>query len=208
MSTAALSARPTATVLADRLLTRRSALTDVALVAGGVVVVSLLALAELRVGPVPITGQTLGVILVGGALGMRRGAAALTTYMVAGLAGAPIFAGGMGGPAYVAVPSFGFVIGFIAAAAVAGWAAERAWDRNVVLAMGGFLLATAAPFLVGVPYMATVLGMTDPGAIVAAGIAPFVLPGVIKAGVAAAVFPLAWSVVRRLDGGRGADGRD
>lgn len=205
MSTAAFPSRAPSLVLADRLISRRTALTDVALVAGGVVVVSLLALAQVRIGPIPITGQTLGVMLVGGALGMRRGAAALTTYMVVGLAGAPIFAGGIGGPAYVLSPSFGFIIGFIAAAAIAGWAAERAWDRNVVLAMLGFLLATAAPFLVGVPYMATVLRMSDPTAIIAVGIAPFILPGVIKAGVAAAIFPLAWSLVRRLDGDRHGD---
>lgn len=202
MSTAAASSRTPSLVLADRVLPRRGVLTDVGLVAAGVVVVSLLALVEFRIGPVPITGQTLGVMLVGGALGMRRGAAALVTYMVAGLAGAPVFAGGAGGPAYLLAPSFGYIVGFILAAAVAGWAAERAWDRHVGLAMVGFLLATAAPFLVGVPYMAVVLGMTDPAVIAAAGITPFIVPGIIKAGIAAAVFPLAWSIVRRLDAGR------
>lgn len=202
MSTAAAHPRTPSLVLADRVLPRHGVLTDIGLVAGGVVVVSLLALVEFRIGPVPITGQTLGVMLVGGALGMRRGAAALVTYLLAGLAGAPIFAGGAGGPAYVLAPSFGFIIGFILAAAVAGWAAERAWDRHVGLAMVGFLLATAAPFLVGVPYMANQLGMTDPAVIAAAGITPFIVPGIIKAGIAAAVFPLAWSIVRRLDAGR------
>lgn len=202
MSTAAAHPRTPSLVLADRVLPRRGVLTDIGLVAGGVVVVSLLALVEFRIGPVPITGQTLGVMLVGGALGMRRGAAALVTYMVAGLAGAPIFAGGAGGAAYVLAPSFGFIIGFILAAGIAGWAAERAWDRHVGLAMVGFLLATAAPFLIGVPYMANQLGMTDPAAIAAAGITPFIVPGIIKAGIAAAVFPLAWSIVRRIDAGR------
>lgn len=188
-------------VLVDRLVPRSSALTNVALVVGGAAVVGLLAQVTIPMWPVPITGQTLGVMLVGGALGMRRGAAALATYLVAGLAGAPVFAGGAGGPAYVLAPSFGFVIGFIGAAAVAGWAAERAWDRNVVLAMAGFTLATAAPFIVGVPWMATVLGMTDLSAILAAGVTPFILPGLIKAGIAAAVFPLAWTLVRSLDRG-------
>ncbi|WP_299520294.1 biotin transporter BioY [uncultured Serinicoccus sp.] len=202
MSTASASSHAPSLVLADRLLPRRGVLTDIGLVAGGVVVVSLLALVELRIGPVPITGQTLGVMLVGSALGMRRGAAALTTYMLAGLAGAPIFAGGAGGPAYLLAQSFGFIIGFVAAAAIAGWAAERAWDRHVGLAMVGFLLATAAPFLVGVPYMAGILGMTDPAAIAAAGITPFIVPGIIKAGVAAAIFPAVWALVRRLDSGR------
>ncbi|MGO0575925.1 biotin transporter BioY [Ornithinimicrobium panacihumi] len=198
MSTASISSNGVG-VLADRLVPRSSALTDVALVVTGAAVVGLLAQAEWRIGPVPITGQTLGVMLVGGALGMRRGAAALVTYMVAGLAGAPVFAGGAGGPAYVLAPPFGFIIGFIGAAAVAGWAAERAWDRNILLGMAGFCLATVVPFLVGVPYMAAILGMTDLQAILAAGVTPFIVPGLIKAGIAAAIFPLAWKLVRALD---------
>lgn len=203
MSTAAAapSSHTSSLVLADRLVPRRGVLTDVALVAGGVVVVSLLALVQLRIGPVIGTGPTLGVMLVGSALGMRRGAATLVTYLLVGLAGAPVFAGG-GGPAYVTAPSFGYLIGFVAAAAIAGWAAERAWDRHVGLAMVGFLLATAAPFLVGVPYMAALLQLSDPAAIAAIGVTPFIVPGVIKAGVAAAIFPAAWAVVRRLDADR------
>lgn len=203
MSTASLSSRPGPGVLADRVFPRRSTLVNVALVVGGAAVVGLLAQAEWRIGPVPITGQTLGVVLVGGALGMRRGAAALTTYLLAGLAGAPLFAGGAGGPAYVLSPSFGFIIGFIGAAAIAGWAAERAWDRNVLLAMAGFVLATAAPFVVGVPWMATLLGMTDPRVILAAGVTPFIVPGLIKAGIAAALFPLVWRLVGGLDSRQG-----
>ncbi|WP_131106117.1 biotin transporter BioY [Ornithinimicrobium sufpigmenti] len=202
MSGATLAARPSTGVLADRLLPRRSTLVDVAVVVTGAAVVALLAQASWRIGPVPITGQTLGVMLVGGALGMRRGAAALTTYLLAGLAGAPIFAGGMGGPAYVLAPSFGFIIGFIAAAAIAGWAAERAWDRNFLLAMAGFTLATVAPFVVGVPYLAAMLGLTDLSAIAAVGITPFVVPGLIKAGIAAAIFPVAWQAIRALDARR------
>lgn len=202
MSSSSLAAHPSTGVLADRLLPRRTVLVDVALVVTGAAVVALLAQASWRIGPVPITGQTLGVMLVGGALGMRRGAAALTTYMVAGLAGAPVFAGGLGGPAYVLVPSFGFIVGFVAAAAIAGWAAERAWDRNVVLAMAGFTLATVAPFVVGVPYLAAVLGLTDLAALAAVGITPFIVPGLIKAGIAAAIFPLVWRSIRALDARR------
>lgn len=186
-------------VLADALTPHRTRLQDAGLVLAGTGIVALLAQVTIPLPLVPITGQTLGVILVGGALGMRRGAAALTTYLLAGLAGAPIFAGGMGGPAYVLSPSFGFIIGFVGAAAIAGWAAERAWDRNVLLAMAGFTLATVAPFVVGVPYLAAVLGLTDLAAIAAVGITPFIVPGLVKAGIAAAVFPLVWQAIRALD---------
>lgn len=197
MSTAALTARPG--VLADRLVTKSSVLTDVALVVTGAAVVGLLAQLTVPMWPVPITGQTLAVMLVGGALGMRRGAAALTSYMVLGLAGVPWFAEAGGGPAMLLAPSFGYIIGFIAAAATAGWFAERAWDRRPVLAMVGFCLATVMPFVVGVPYMATVLGLSDPATIAAYGITPFIVPGLIKAGLAAAVFPLAWRLIRAID---------
>lgn len=197
MSTAALAARPG--VLADRFVAHGSRVTDVALVVTGAAVVGLLAQVTIPMWPVPITGQTLAVMLVGGALGMRRGAAALTTYMVAGLAGVPWFAGLSGGPAYLLAPSFGFIVGFIAAAAIAGWFAERAWDRKPLLAMVGFCLATAAPFVVGVPYMAAILGVSDPATIAGYGITPFIVPGLIKAGLAAAAFPLAWRLIRAID---------
>ena len=123
----------------------------------------------------------------------------LAVSMVAGLAGVPWFAGFAGGPAYLLAPSFGFIVGFIAAAAVAGWFAERAWDRKPLLAMAGFCLATVTPFLVGVPYMAAVLGLSDPATIAAYGITPFIVPGLIKAGLAAAAFPLVWRLIRAVD---------
>ncbi|MFK5645999.1 biotin transporter BioY [Ornithinimicrobium sp. LYQ121] len=205
MSTAALTARPG--VLVDRLVPRSTTLTDVALVVTGAAVVGALAQVTIPMWPVPITGQTLAVMLVGGALGMRRGAAAMTTYMVAGLAGVPWFAEGGGGPGMLLAPSFGYVVGFILAAAVAGWCAEHAWDRRPVLAMLGFCAATVMPFLLGVPYMATVLGLTDMATIAAYGVTPFVLPGLVKAALAAAAFPLAWRLIRAVDD-RSVGGRD
>lgn len=194
MSTAALSTRPG--VLIDRLVPRSSVLTDVALVVGGAAVVGALAQVIVPMWPVPITGQTLAVMLVGGALGVRRGAAALAVYLLVGLAGVPWFAEGNGGVAMAVAPSFGYALGFIPAAALAGWCAERAWDRRPLLAMGGFLLATAIPFVVGVPFMAAVLGLTDPATIAAYGITPFIVPGIIKAAIAAALFPAVWRLLR------------
>jgi biotin transport system substrate-specific component len=183
-------------VLIDRLVPRDSVLTDVALVAGGAAVVGALAQVIVPMWPVPITGQTLAVMLVGGALGVRRGAAALAVYLLVGLAGVPWFAEGNGGLAMAVAPSFGYALGFIPAAALAGWCAERAWDRRPLLAMGGFLAATAIPFVVGVPFMAAVLGLTDPATIAAYGITPFIVPGIIKAAIAAAVFPAVWRLLR------------
>lgn len=205
MSLVAAARRP---VLAD-LIARPSARArafamDAALVVTGAAVVALLAKVAFFIGPVPITGQTLGVIVVGAALGARRGAAALTVYMLAGLAGAPVFAGLTAGPAYVLAPSFGFVLGFIPAAFVAGWFAERAWDRTPWLAFVGFVAASVIPFLIGVPYMAVILAAVlgqevTVASVLAAGVTPFIVPGLIKAGFAALLVPGAWLAVRAAD---------
>lgn len=201
MTTAALASRP---VLADALVRRRTLLTDAALVAAGVLVVAVLAQLSIPLKPVPITGQTLGVILVGAALGSRRGATALFSYAVVGLAGAPVFAEFSGGPAMLTAPSFGFILGFIPSAFVAGWMAERAWDRKFGLAFAGFALASALPFLIGVPFMAyilnAVMGMgLDVQGILEVGLYPFIPGGIFKAAVAAGLIPAAWKGVRALD---------
>lgn len=177
---------------------------DTALVLTGVMLVALLAKVSFFIGPVPITGQTLGVIIVGAALGAKRGAAALTTYLLAGLAGLPVFAGAVAGPLYALMPSFGFVIGFIPAAFVAGWFAERAWDRKPLLAFVGFIVASIIPFLVGVPYMMLILGtvlgqQVTLSGVLAAGVLPFIVPGLIKAAGAALIVPAAWSLTRAAD---------
>lgn len=203
-----LAAAPRRLVLAD-LIARpsgraRAFAIDAALVVAGAALVALLAQVEVPLWPVPITGQTLAVIIVGASLGARRGAAALTTYMLAGLAGLPVFAGFTGTVAAIAKPSFGFVIGFIFAAFVAGWFAERAWDRKPWLAFVGFVAASIVPFLFGVPYMAIVLNAVmglDYSFIevLQAGVFPFILGGLIKAAIAALVIPVVWAIVRDVD---------
>jgi biotin transport system substrate-specific component len=182
----------------------RSFAVDAALVLTGAAVVAVLAQVEIPLWPVPITGQTLGVILVGAALGARRGAAALLTYMLLGLAGLPVFAGFTGTLAAVAKPSFGFIIGFVFSAYVAGWFAERAWDRRPALAFVGFAAASVIPFLFGIPYLAVVLNVVlgmelTFWQILEAGLFPFIVGGLIKAAIAAILIPGAWALVRRID---------
>ena len=177
---------------------------DAGLVVTGAAVVALLAQIEIPLWPVPITGQTLGVIVVGAALGAWRGAAALTAYMLVGLAGAPVFAGFTGTLAAVGKPSFGFVIGFIFSAFVAGWFAERAWDRRPALAFLGFAAASVVPFLFGIPYLAYILNVVmglDLSflQLLEAGLFPFIVGGLVKAALAAAIIPGAWALVRKAD---------
>ena len=174
------------------------------LVVAGALLVAVLAQVTIPLPLVPITGQTLGVLLVGSALGARRGAAAMVTYAAMGLAGLPVFAGFMGGIAALASPSFGFILGFIPAAALAGFFAERAWDRRSLRALAGFLAASAMPFLFGIPYLMAVAALVlgEPmgvSAAVAAGLVPFIPGGVVKAALAAVLMPLAHRGVRRLE---------
>ncbi len=195
MSTAVLAPQP---VLADRFFTR-SLTTDITLVMAGAVTVGLLAQVSIPLWPVPVTGQTLGVLLVGGSLGARRGAASMATYLGLGLLGVPWFSELSGGPAMLAAPSFGYIIGFVFAAALIGWLAERTWDRRPVLSFAGFALASLVPFLFGLPYLAAVLGITDVQTVLEYGFYPFIVGGLAKWAIAAAVFPLAWRGVRSLD---------
>ena len=106
--------------------------------------------------------------------------------------------------AAVAKPSFGFIIGFVFAAFVAGWFAQRAWDRRPVLAFVGFAAASIVPFLFGIPYMAFILNVVmgldySFWAILEVGLLPFILGGVVKAALAAAIIPGAWALVRKAD---------
>ncbi|RRJ87218.1 biotin transporter BioY [Gulosibacter macacae] len=191
------------TVLADQLIGRRTLLTNLALIGAGAALVALLAQVEIPMWPVPITGQTLGVMLVGATLGAWRGAAALTTYLVAGLAGLPVFAGFTGGIASVGKPSFGFIIGFIFAAFVVGWLAERNWDRRPLTSLLAFLGASIIPFLFGVPYMWLMLEQLGTsmnfGLAMEYGVTPFILGGIVKWLLAAAALPLAWKGVKALE---------
>jgi biotin transport system substrate-specific component len=203
--TAAAGARRVlADVIARPSSSARAFALDAGLVIAGAAVVALLAQVEIPLWPVPITGQTLGVIVVGAALGAWRGAAALTTYMLVGLAGLPVFAGFTGTLAAVGKPSFGFVIGFIVSAFVAGWFAERAWDRRPALAFIGFAAASIVPFLFGIPYMAFILNVVmgldySFAGLLEVGLLPFILGGLIKAALAAAIIPGAWALVRKAD---------
>lgn len=204
MSQSVIQRKP---VLADLLPKSKQralgALREVALVVAGVALVALLAKVSIPMWPLPITGQTLGVLLVGAALGATRGAVTMTAYMLSGLAGLPVFAGAIAGPAYVLSPSFGFIIGFIPAAFIAGWCAQRAWDRHFGSATVGFILASAIPFLIGLPYMWLILANVSDKTLslwqlLEVGLFPFIIGGIIKAIVASLVIMSSWRIAKWL----------
>ncbi len=181
---------------------RRGVLANTLLVAGGTAFTALLAQLQVPLWPVPITGQTLAVVLVGATLGSWRGTASMLLYLLAGLVGAPVFAGWSHGLDASVLPSFGFVIGFVPAAALVGWLSERRWDRRPVLSVLGFGLASAVPFLFGLPWLGAVLAHYgaphDLGAVLNSGFTPFVLGGLVKWAIAAAALPVAWRALSLL----------
>jgi len=163
---------------------------DLALVVGGAGLVGLLAQVSVHLPftPVPITGQTLGVLLVGTALGARRGVLALLLYGLAGLAGMPWFAGGTHGDIG---PNLGYVIGFVLAAGVCGWLAERGAGHRVDRTLASMVAGEVALYAVGVPWLAVWLHI-GLGRALLLGWAPFVVGDAVKAVLAATVLPLAW----------------
>jgi len=169
---------------------------DAALVVAGAGLVGLLAQITVHLGftPVPLTGQTLGVLLVGTALGLRRGTAALTLYALAGLAGVPWFAGGQSG--YVGA-SFGYILGFIAAAALCGYLAERRADRRVLSAIPAMILGEAAMYVLGVGWLAVDLHV-GVGKAIALGFTPFWIGDSIKCALAAGLLPGTWRLLGKL----------
>jgi biotin transport system substrate-specific component len=146
-----------------------------------------------------VTGQTFGVLLVGGALGFRRGVASVALYVLIGLVGLPFFAEGKGGLSVILGASGGYLVGFILAGAIVGRLAELGWDRRLVGAVGAMIIGEVAIYLVGVPWLMAVahLDLADG---IAKGLTPFIVGDTLKLILAAAAFPAAWWVVGRRPG--------
>lgn len=183
--------------LAQTLAPNRTLLRDLALIAGGVVLISLLAQIEIPLKPVPVTLQTLGVLLVGAALGWKRSAAALGTYLAAGAIGLPVFAGGVSGAAKFAGPTGGYLIGFLLAATLVGYLVQRyALDRKPLGAALAMLAGTAVIYAVGLGWLGAVTHLQG-SALLTAGLTPFLLGDAIKLGLAALLLPGAWALAQR-----------
>jgi biotin transport system substrate-specific component len=192
MSSITLTRRP---VLAD-LVVPRSRVSDAALVVAGAALTAGLAQVAVPLWPVPITGQTLAVLLVGGTLGAVRGTLSMVLYAAVGVLGLPVFSDGTSGLAIVLGPTGGYIVGFVLAAALTGWLAERRWDRKILGGMVSYLAGSAIVFAVGLPWLAATLGLNLQQTL-AAGLYPFILGGVIKAAIAAGVIRLGWFAAAR-----------
>jgi biotin transport system substrate-specific component len=191
MSAPAFAApRPARPVLADALSGSRTR--DVLLVVAGALLTALCAQIAIHVppSPVPVTGQTFAVVVAGSALGARRGAASQLLYVLLGLA-LPVYADGAHGPHVVWGATGGYLVGFVLAAGVVGFLAERGADRRPLLAVAAFALGQLVVFGIGVPWL-KVSAELDWATAIHDGFAIFVVGGVIKAIAAAAVTTGIW----------------
>jgi len=146
--------------------------------------------------PVPLTLQTLAVLLVGGALGLRRGALSAALFIALGVVGVPVFAESRHGVDVILGTTGGYLIGFIAAAALVGRLAELGWDRHLGGSVGMNLIGTVVIYLVGVPWLAAAASIPL-GKAIELGLVPFLVGDAIKLLFAAGAFPVAWWVVGR-----------
>jgi len=171
---------------------------DVVLVVAGALLIYLTARLSFPVpgSPVPITGQTFGVLLVGGALGFRRGVIAIGLYVLLGVVGLPFFAEGKGGLSVLWGATGGYLVGFAAAGAVVGRLAELGWDRRLGGALGAMLVGNVLIYVVGLPWLKVVTGMSVEDT-VAKGLTPFLFGDTLKLVLAAVLFPTAWWIVGR-----------
>ena len=171
---------------------------DILLVLAGSALIALSAqVAVLPFSPVPVTGQTFAVLLVGAALGRTRGSAAVLAYLAEGAVGLPVFAGGLAGPAVLLGPTGGYLFGFLPAAWICGALAERGWDRHLLGTLAAMTAGDLAIFAVGVPWLARFVGVENAFAF---GVAPFLAGNLAKIVLAAGVLPVAWACVRRSRG--------
>ena len=180
---------------------------DILLILAGTAVVSLLAQVSIPWYPVPFTGQTLAVLLVGGMLGALRGALALAVYFAIGALGAPIFSEQAGGWDIITGATGGYIIGFILAAGVVGWLCERGADRRVVPMIGALLLGNVLIYAIGVPWLANwspagdgvTLGWAQAYEL---GVQPFILGDLLKLAIVAAILPAGWALLQRSGFGK------
>ena len=184
------------TVYARRFPQTSAWLRDLLLILGGSLFLAILAQVEivLPFTPVPITGQTFGVLLIGAALGSRRGAASILLYIAEAAAGLPFFAGGASGLRVLTGATAGYLVGFVVAATAVGWLAERGLERNVRTSIIPFLAGTVIIYACGVTWLSIMLGSIEKA--IALGLVPFLAGDAVKLIAASLTLPGAWKLTK------------
>ncbi len=172
---------------------------DVALVAAGSVVIALCT--QISLGfPVPITGQTFAVLMLGVLLGSRRGPLCVLTYIAQGVMGLPVFSHGGVGPAVLFGPTGGYLIGFVGAAFLVGALAERGWDRRIGSTILAMVLGNIVLYAAGLLWLSCLVHLfgrsLGTGGVLSIGLYPFLAGDLVKILLAAALLPAGWKLIR------------
>ena len=174
---------------------RRAGLYDLTLIVGGSLLIGLCAQVKIQpFGPVPITGQTFAVLMIGALLGAKRGSLAVLAYLAQGLAGLPVFAM-LSGPAALLGPTGGYLVGFVPAAYVTGLLAEKGWDRRFGTTMLAMALGNVIIYACGLAQLGCLTGFSR--TVLTAGLLPFIPGDILKILLAAIMLPSAWKLLAR-----------
>jgi len=176
-------------------------LRHIVLIVAGALFIFLTAQVYVATQPVPLTGQTFGVLVAGGALGFRRGGTAVGLYILLGLVGLPFFAEHKSGTDVIFGATGGYLIGFVLAGALVGRLAELGWDRHIGGWFGAMLLGEVVIFAAGLPWLKIRLDLSWADTI-AVGLTPFLAWDAFKLTAAAILFPTAWWLIGRRPEGR------
>ncbi|MCO5072680.1 MAG: biotin transporter BioY [Rhizobiaceae bacterium] len=163
----------------------------------GTLVLTVSAKTKVVFGPVDMSLQTLAIILISAAFGMRLGLATVLLYMAEGAAGLPVFQSSPEkgvGILYMLGTTGGYLAGFVVMTAMIGWAADRGWDRNVLKFFGVVVVADAVMLAMGFGWLSVLIGFEKGWQF---GVVPFIVPDLVKAALAAALVPAVWSLIRR-----------
>jgi biotin transport system substrate-specific component len=177
---------------------RSTALTQALFLVGGIGFIALLAQISIPVpgSPVPVTGQTLGVLLIGTTYGARLGLLTFASYLLAGMAGAPIFAGSTHGFEKVTGATGGYLVGMLVASLLLGYLADRKADQKFKTSFPALLLGDLVIFTFGLTWLHASLDLSW-AATFKAGFTPFIFGEALKIAITATSLPLVWRRISR-----------
>jgi biotin transporter BioY len=166
---------------------------DVILILSFAVLTGVSAKLKIEIGQVPITGQTLVVLLSGVLLGSKKGAISQISYLLGGLSGLPWFSRG-GGMGYILSPTFGYIIGFAMSAYLVGILVEKGWNRNIITTILTMLIGSIAIYIPGLLWLAKFVGLSKAAVI---GLYPFILGDLLKIITAVSILSLSWKIIKK-----------
>ena len=183
-------------VMIDAVWLKAGAGREVVLILGGSLLIALSAQLQfvLPFSPVPITGQTFAVLLLGALYGSRRGPATVVTYLALGVIGLPVFAGGGFGLARFIGPTAGYLVGFVAAAFVVGLLSERGWDRKPWTTAASMIIGNLIIYAAGILWLSKFVGWQ---AVLSTGFLPFLAGDAFKIALATILLPAGWKYIGR-----------